>query len=149
MRQPRTGASFDVGDVHLEVLSPNECWSGTESDTNNDALVLMVSLGDDTVLFATEPEEPAQEWLIDSGQPLEADVLKVPHHGAATSIPEFFEAVSAEVAVVSVGENDLRPSGGPTLEAIAASGAEVANRRARHCDHDVRRTGHRRRKVTR
>jgi competence protein ComEC len=125
VRQPRTGESFDVGDVHLEVLSPNECWSGTESDTNNDALVIMVSLGDDTVLFATEPEEPAQEWLLDSGQSLEADVLKVPHHGAATSIPVFFDAVTAEVAVVSVGENTYGHPVATTLDAITESGAEI------------------------
>ena len=125
VQHPRAGASFDVGDVHLEVLSPHECWSGTESDTNNDALVLMASLGDDTVLFATEPEEPAQEWLLESGQPLEADALKVPHHGAATSIPEFFQAVSAEVAVVSVGENDYGHPVASTLDAISESGAEI------------------------
>ncbi len=125
VQHPRAGALFDVGDVHLEVLSPHECWSGTESDTNNDALVLMASLGDDTVLFATEPEEPAQEWLLESGQPLEADALKVPHHGAATSIPEFFQAVSAEVAVVSVGENDYGHPVASTLDAISESGAEI------------------------
>jgi competence protein ComEC len=125
VEHPRSGASYDVGDVHLDVLSPDRCWSGTESDTNNDALVLMASLGDDTVLFATEPEEPAQEWLLDSGRPLEADVLKVPHHGAATSIPEFFQAVSAEVAVVSVGENDYGHPVASTLDAITESGAEI------------------------
>jgi competence protein ComEC len=85
----------------------------------------MASRGDDTVLFATEPEEPAQEWLLDSGQPLEADVLKVPHHGAATSLPEFFQAVSAEVAVVSVGENDYGHPVASTLDAIAESGARI------------------------
>ena len=61
------------------------------------------------MLFATEPEEPAQEWLLEqrdqAGLDLHADVLKVPHHGAATSVAEFFEAVAAPVAVVSVGEN--------------------------------------------
>ena len=51
--------------------------------------------------------------------------LKVPHHGAATSIPEFFQAVSAAVAVVSVGENNYGHPVPATLEAIAATGAEV------------------------
>jgi competence protein ComEC len=125
VRQPRAGESFDVGDVHLEVLSPHECWSATESDTNNAARVLMVSLGDDTVLFATEPEEPAQTWLLESGQPLQADVLKVPHHGAATSVPEFFQAVSAEAAVVSVGENTYGHPVPSTLDAITESGARI------------------------
>ena len=85
----------------------------------------MLSRGQDTVLFATEPEEPAQEWLVDSGLPLEADVLKVPHHGAATSIPEFFQAVRAQVAVVSVGENTYGHPVPSTLAALTASGARV------------------------
>ena len=63
VRTPRTGSSYAVGDLRLDILSPHECWTGTESDTNNDALVVMLSRGEDTVLFATEPEEPAQEWL--------------------------------------------------------------------------------------
>jgi competence protein ComEC len=77
------------------------------------------------VLIASEPEEPAQEVLLGSGVDLHADVLKVPHHGAATSIPEFFDAVDAEVAVVSVGENDYGHPTALTLDALVASGAEV------------------------
>ena len=125
VQTPWTGGTYAVGDLRLDILSPHECWTGTESDTNNDALVLMLSRGQDTVLFATEPEEPAQEWLVDSGLPLEADVLKVPHHGAATSIPEFFEAVRAQVAVVSVGENTYGHPVPSTLAALTASGARV------------------------
>jgi competence protein ComEC len=125
VEHPRTGASYQIGDLHLEVLSPHECWTGTESDTNNDALVLMLSRGEDTVLFATEPEEPAQEWLLDQGTPLAADVMKVPHHGAATSVPEFFEAVHAQVAVVSVGENDYGHPVPATLASIVSTGARV------------------------
>ena len=52
-------------------------------------------------------------------------MLKVPHHGAATSIPEFFQAVHATVAVVSVGENTYGHPVPATLEAIAATGAQV------------------------
>jgi competence protein ComEC len=125
VRTPRAGDRFRAQDLWIDVLSPHRCWTGTESDANNDALVLRVRRGDDVVLFATEPEEPAQEWLLASGTDLRADVLKVPHHGAATSVSAFFDAVAAEVAVVSVGEN---PYGHPvpsTLTAIAASGAAV------------------------
>ncbi len=59
------------------------------------------------------------------GATCDADVLKVPHHGAATSVPEFFEAVEAEVAVVSVGDNDYGHPTAFTLDALAASGAQV------------------------
>ncbi len=132
----------------MDVLSPQDCWTGTDSDTNNDALVLMLTRGDDSVLFATEPEEPAQQALLDAGVDLQADVLKVPHHGAATSLPAFFQAVQAQVAVVSVGPNDYGHPVPATLDAIAATGAAgLAHRPARHRHRDVlrRRTvGHRR-----
>jgi competence protein ComEC len=114
-----------VGDVRLEILSPDRCWSGTESDTNNDAIIVRASLGEDSVLFATEPEEPAQQVLLDDGADLRADVLKVPHHGAATSIEPFFEAVGAEVAVVSVGPNTYGHPVPEVLEWIRATGARV------------------------
>ncbi len=125
IRHPRAGSSYMVGDLRIDVLSPDRCWTGTESDTNNDALVLRVSLGKDVVLLATEPEEPAQEWLLESGADLRADVLKVPHHGGATSVPEFFQAVEAEVAVVSVGENTYGHPVPTVLDAITETGAEV------------------------
>ena len=123
------GETFVVGDVRLDVLSPHECYTGTESDTNNDALVIRLSRGDDVVLLATEPEEPAQEWLLDQhaevGLDLSADVLKVPHHGAATSVAKFFDAVAAPVAVVSVGENTYGHPTAFTLDALSAAGSSV------------------------
>jgi competence protein ComEC len=118
-----------VGDVRLDVLSPHECYTGTESDTNNDALVIRLSRGDDVVLLATEPEEPAQEWLLEqhaeAGLDLSADVLKVPHHGAATSVAEFFDAVAAPVAVVSVGENTYGHPVPTTLAALEGARSTV------------------------
>ena len=129
VRTPWAGETFVVGDVRLDVLSPHECYTGTESDTNNDALVIRLSRGDDVVLLATEPEEPAQEWLLEqhaeAGLDLSADVLKVPHHGAATSVAEFFDAVAAPVAVVSVGENTYGHPTAFTLDALSGAGSSV------------------------
>jgi competence protein ComEC len=125
VRHPRAGDVLVVGDVRLEVLSPDRCWTGTESDTNNDALVLRASMGEDSVLFATEPEEPAQQVLLDDGVDLTADVLKVPHHGAATSIESFFQTVDPQLAVVSVGENTYGHPVPEVLDWIRATGAQV------------------------
>jgi competence protein ComEC len=129
VRSPWAGDSFVVGDVRLDVISPHECYTGTESDTNNDALVIRLVRGNDIVLFATEPEEPAQEWMLDqstdAGLNLRADLLKVPHHGAATSVAEFFDAVAAPVAVVSVGENTYGHPVPSTLDALAEAGSNV------------------------
>jgi competence protein ComEC len=63
--------------------------------------------------------------LLDDGSDLHADVLKVPHHGAATSIEPFFEAVGAEVAIVSVGPNTYGHPVPEVLEWIRATGARL------------------------
>jgi competence protein ComEC len=116
IRHPRAGQTLSVGDLRLEVLAPESCWEGTESDANNDSLVIVASIAEDTVLLAGDAEQPAQELLLERPDALVADVLKVPHHGGATSLPEFFEAVRAEVCVVSSGQPN--PYGHPTPEAL-------------------------------
>jgi competence protein ComEC len=126
VRYPRAGDSYTVGDVRLDVLSPDRCWTGTDSDANNDSLVVMLRYGDHTLLFGGEPEQPAQQVLLDEHAPLQAELLKVPHHGAATSLPEFFEAVGADVAVISVGQpNDYGHPVPSTLLAISAAGSQI------------------------
>jgi len=123
---PRAGDRISVGDLVLDVLSPPACFQGTESDPNNDSLVIRLARGGDVVLFAGDAEEPAQELLLGFGPALRADVLKVPHHGGDTSLDAFLAAVAPEVAVVSVGEDN--PYGHPAPEVIAAlraSGARV------------------------
>jgi competence protein ComEC len=116
VRHPRAGHTLTVGDLRLDVLAPETCWEGTESDANNDSLVLLASIGEDTVLLTGDAEQPAQELLLERPGALVADVLKVPHHGGATSLPEFFQAVRAEVCVVSSGRPN--PYGHPAPEAL-------------------------------
>jgi competence protein ComEC len=117
VRAPRAGEVLWVGDVRLEVLAPKACWFNTDSDPNNDSIVLLASVGQDTVLLTGDVEIPAQEALLQAGVPLGADVLKVPHHGGATSMPEFFDAVDPAISVVSTGQPN--PYGHPTPEALA------------------------------
>ena len=58
VRYPRVGQTFAVGDVRLDVLSPDRCWIDTNSDPNNDSLVILLAYREDTVLFGGEPEQP-------------------------------------------------------------------------------------------
>jgi competence protein ComEC len=104
-RHPVRGDVFHVGDLRLDVLSPDRCWDGTNSDSNNDSIVLMVSLGDDRVLFSNEPEADAQQVMLDDRIPIAAPVMNVPHHGAGTSIAPFFDAIAPRIAVICVGPN--------------------------------------------
>ena len=56
---------------------------------------------------------------------LRADVLKVPHQGAATSDRRWLEEVGADLAVVSVGPNQFGHPAEWVIEVLKASGAEV------------------------
>jgi competence protein ComEC len=124
-QHPVAGDTYTVGDLRVDVLSPDRCWQGTNSDANNDSLVLMVSWGPDKVLFANEPEAAAQQELLDKHAPIVAPVLNVPHHGSATSIAPFLRAVHEAVAVVSVGSNTYGHPAPSTMATLRASGARV------------------------
>jgi competence protein ComEC len=56
---------------------------------------------------------------------LRADVLKVPHQGAATSDPGWLEEVGADLAVISVGPNQFGHPAEWVIEVLEGSGAEV------------------------
>ena len=122
----RAGDRFVVGDLRLDVLAPDRCWSGTNSDPNNDSIVLMASVGDRRVLLAADAERDAQAAMLDAGVDLRADILKVPHHGGDTSLDAFLTASGASVAVVSVGQpNDYGHPVTSVLAAITATGTRV------------------------
>jgi competence protein ComEC len=125
-QHPREGAVLRVDDVRLEVLGPQVCFVGTDSDPNNDSLVLRLVSGPASIMFAGDAEEPSQRQLLDAeSDRLPATVLKVPHHGGDTSSREFFDAVDSVVAIVSVGPNRYGHPVAAVLEELAAEGMRV------------------------
>jgi len=125
-RHPPFGSALHVADVTLQVLGPEHCFSGTNSDPNNDSLVLRVVDGTASVLFPGDAEQPSQtELLRDAAGFLPALVLKVPHHGGATSLDELFRDVHARIAVVSVGPNRYGHPVGRVLVELATDGMRV------------------------
>ncbi|MBI3649140.1 MAG: DNA internalization-related competence protein ComEC/Rec2 [Actinobacteria bacterium] len=126
VENPRAGDVYTVGSLRLDVLSPDRCWEGTNSDPNNDSIVLLVTYREDSVLMTGDAEREAQQVMLDDHAPLQAELLKVPHHGGDTSLPEFFLTIEPEVSVISVGQPN--PYGHPSEEALkelAATGSQV------------------------
>ncbi|MDQ4005378.1 MAG: DNA internalization-related competence protein ComEC/Rec2, partial [Actinomycetota bacterium] len=123
VRFPRGGDRYEVGAVRIEVVGPERC--SPIEEPNDDSLVLRLRLGDASVLFSGDAEVQAQEDLLADGDPLVADVLKVPHHGGDTSTPAFFDAVDARVAVVSTGPNDYGHPNRGVLEQLRRAGMVV------------------------
>lgn len=111
------GDVLDIDGVSFEVLWPVSPGSGR--DLNNASLVLAVSFGGSKVLLTGDIESQPQASLLELEPDLHADVLKVPHHGAATSSAAFLDAVGARLAVISVGAgNRFGHPASSTLEAL-------------------------------
>ena len=126
IRPARAGDTITVGDLVLTVLSPDRCWIDSHSDPNNDSVIVLLQVGATSVLFAGDAEKEAQQTMLERGLVPDVDVLKVPHHGGATSLPEFFQAADPELAMISVGQPN--PYGHPNAEALAwigATGAQI------------------------
>ncbi len=106
VREGVRGMSLTLGEyVVLEVLNPPlPLYSGTSSDLNNNSIVLRLTYGETSALLMADLFTEAEYALLDAGVDLSADVLKVGHHGSATSTSlELLAAVEPAAAAVPVG----------------------------------------------
>jgi competence protein ComEC len=121
-RRAQAGMSLELGQgVRLDVLHPPaELLRNSASDINNNSVVLRLTYGRSSTLLTGDVQWEAEEVLLASGQPLSSLVLKVPHHGGDTSLAvPFLEAVSSEVAIISVGaDNSFGHPSAITLEKL-------------------------------
>jgi competence protein ComEC len=118
------GKDFTWDGVQGQVFWPTAADASAEAPepANNDSVVLRISDGDIHFLFAGDAERQVEDALTDENEPLQADFLKVPHHGSKTSSTDgFLDAVRPRIAVVSVGEDNIygHPSAA-TLQRYAA-----------------------------
>jgi competence protein ComEC len=104
------------GGIRIEVLHPpEELLEGTDSDTNNNSVVLRLTWNEVSFLLTGDIGEEAEREILHQGYKLNGTVLKVGHHGSSTSTSEqFLSAVDPEIAVISVGE--YNPFGHPSPE---------------------------------
>lgn len=104
-------------DTRLEVLHPRSpLMQGTRSDLNNNSVVLRLVYKKTAALLTGDIETEAQLRLLREGADLRAQVVKIPHHGSRLGlVTGFYEAVGADVAVITVGRNNY---GHPSEEVI-------------------------------
>lgn len=107
---------FMLGAALVEILSPIE----QSNNLNNMSIVLKITYGDTEFLFQGDAESKIENDLIYSDYDIDADVLKVGHHGSKTSTNEkFLDAVSPKVAIVSSGaENSYGHPNGTILHRL-------------------------------
>jgi competence protein ComEC len=106
-------------EVEIEILAPMTTYSLTEVDRaeNNSSIVLKVKYKNFSALFTGDIETFAEMDLLEYKDKLRSTVLKVPHHGSATSssLP-FLEMVLPEVGIISCGRGN--PFGHPHEDTI-------------------------------
>lgn len=121
-----SGTDIDLGNgAVLSVLHPFRSVAGTATKKPHDDMVAaMLKYGKTKILFTGDMEAPVEKALMGRGAGLDADVLKVGHHGSKTSTgEEFLSAVSPQVAVIEVGaKNRYRHPASSVLERLENSG---------------------------
>jgi competence protein ComEC len=102
-----------INDVQISFFNPQE---KTESHRvgrntsffNNHSLVMKLQFKNIKVLLAGDIEKEVEYRLMREGYSLRADILKIPHHGSASSsTPLFLKRVKPTYAVLSVGERNI------------------------------------------
>lgn len=128
LRSVEPGWAYETGGLRVEVLGPIADLRGTNSDPNNNSLILRATISGRSVLLPGDAEVEQQDDLIGrlGADGLRADVLKVAHHGSALQAPELLDAVDPAVALVSVGrDNDYGHPNPSVLGRLARGGARI------------------------
>lgn len=108
------GQALKAGDTikidknyYIEVLAPGDFLSKKDmKNLNNTSLVLMLHYGSFKMLLTGDAEAPVEDALQQKyGTALQADVLKVGHHGSKTSSYwPFISKVKPKYALISCGD---------------------------------------------
>lgn len=110
------GDSFDWGGTQIRVLAPPKKWEPGSKPKNDDSLAMLISFRQTRALLPGDVEKK-MESSIAAGW-IDADLLKVPHHGSNTSTtPELLDTTHPHFAVISVGADNA--FGHPRREVLA------------------------------
>jgi competence protein ComEC len=97
------GDNFDFGGAQVNVLFPPQDWPVGLEPRNNDSMVLQVTYRATSALLEGDAEKAVERRIAALYHP-HADLLKVGHHGSATSTtPEILQSTNPLYAVISVG----------------------------------------------
>jgi len=115
-RPARRGDRMELDGVTIDVLSPDSAWAVSQTDINEESVVLLVTYGSTRLLLAGDAGIPTESHL--AGQVGRVTLLKVGHHGSrgATS-DRWLDELQPVDAVISVGTKNRY--GHPAPETLA------------------------------
>lgn len=98
------GMKFNLGDVKCTILAPN---SESYEDLNDYSVVVRMTYGTTKFIFQGDAKDVSEYEIINKGNDIAADVIKIGHHGSSTSsTQQYLNKVKPKYAVISVGEDD-------------------------------------------
>lgn len=101
---PKVGDTLNIGDATLTFLAPN---STKYDDLNNYSIVCKLKYGNTSFLFTGDAEDISEGEMLQKQLDIQADVLKVGHHGSDSSTTEkFLDKVNPKYAVISCGKDN-------------------------------------------
>lgn len=118
-KRVHAGDIVAIDGVTIRFLAPDSAWTSSLSDPNEASTIAKIEYRDASFLLTGDAEREEEAWLLRHVRgDLEADVLKVAHHGSATSSGDnFLRAVNPSLAVISVGADNLY--GHPSMDVLA------------------------------
>lgn len=122
---------FDFGTVKIDTIYPiNSMVNQNIENTNNSSIVMSVKYKETTILLTGDIEKEVEQKLMDSYVNLQADILKVGHHGSKTSSTiDFLAKVKPEIAVIQCGiDNMFGHPHAQTLENLKNAGVKQVYR---------------------
>ncbi len=124
----RAGSRLVMDEVELLFLHPGEEYGSDPPAPNELSLVFLLTYGDFRMLFTGDVSGSIEDRLSEEyGEKLRVQVLKVSHHGSATSTSRhFLETVQPQLAVISVGRGNRYGHPSPiVLWRLSREGADV------------------------
>jgi competence protein ComEC len=113
------GQEYSLGEMTMKVLWPSR-FIQQGSVPNNASVVVLVTIQGRGILITGDIEREAQAEIMREVKSVDVDVVKVPHHGSANLDEGFGAWVNAEIALISVGQDN--EYGHPSPEALRAWG---------------------------
>jgi len=93
------GDIFNLEEATMNVIAAETDVSG---NTNNYSIVLKVTFGQMDMIMTGDAETEIEEKILESGVDIEAEILKVGHHGSDTSSSdEFLDAIDPDYGLIS------------------------------------------------
>jgi competence protein ComEC len=99
---------FTLGGTFLDIIYPDRSLLLMNSDNlNNSSIVLKLITDEVSILLTGDIELEVETYLVGKNIDLEADILKIPHHGSkSSSTYPFLKKVSPLFAVIQSGINN-------------------------------------------